>query len=113
LQLLSARFVALTLSTAFFVSGSIFAAPTPEAVGGAEFVKNLTALISSEYIYKTPAEKLFDGAVQGLNTAMKQKKVPLVKLDKIHAKGDFEKAAKEFYSGFLQGRRQAPQAPSG
>ena len=109
MQLLSARFVALTLSTAFFVSGSIFAAPTPEAVGGAEFVKNLTALISSEYIYKTPAEKLFDGAVQGLNTAMKQKKLPLVKLDKIHAKGDFEKAAKEFTQDFYKVAAKHPK----
>jgi carboxyl-terminal processing protease len=113
LQVVSARFVALTLATACLVSGSLLAAPTPEAVGAAEFVKNLTALISSEYIYKTPSEKLFDGAVQGLNTAVKQKKLPAVKLDKIRSKGDFEKAAKEFTQDFYKVAAKHPKLLQG
>ena len=80
------KYVALSLSTALLLSHSALAAPaspSPEAVGGAEFVKNLTALISSEYIYKTPSEKLFDGAVDGLNSAIKAKKLAPLKLAKI------------------------------
>ena len=99
----------MALTTAFFLSQSVLAAPTPEAVGGAEFVKNLTALISSEYIYKMPSETLFEGAVEGLNSAIKQKKLPALKLAKIHSKGDFEKAAKEFTRDFYQVAAKHPK----
>lgn len=109
MQVLASRFVAMSLTTAFFVCGSVFATPTPEAVGGAEFVKNLTAVISSEYIYKTPAEKLFGGAVDGLNQAIKQKKMAPVKLEKIRSRGDFEKAAKEFTQDFYKVAAKHPK----
>lgn len=105
----SFRLLALTAATALWVSGSVLAAPTPEAVGGAEFVKNLTAIISSEYIYKTPAEKLFGGAVDGLQDAVKQKKLPPLKLAKIKSKGDFEKAAQEFTADFYKVAAQHPK----
>lgn len=106
------KYVALSLSTALLLSHSALAAPaspSPEAVGGAEFVKNLTALISSEYIYKTPSEKLFDGAVDGLNSAIKAKKLAPLKLAKIHSKGDFEKAAKEFTADFYKVAAKHPK----
>ncbi len=78
------------------------AAPSPEAVGGAEFVKNLTAIISSEYIYKMPAEKLFGGAQAGLEKALKEKKVKPMALKPISVKGDFEKAAQAFTTDFYR-----------
>jgi carboxyl-terminal processing protease len=110
LQPLSSRFAAVSLTTLLYVSSSAaWAAPTPEAVGGAEFVKNLTALISTEYIYKTPAEKLFGGAVNGLNGALKEKKLPAMKLPKVTAKGDFDKAAKQFTDDFYLVAQKHPK----
>lgn len=109
MQATRSKYVAFTLTTALFLSHSVLAAPSPDAVGGAEFVKNLTALISSEYIYKTPSEKLFDGAVDGLNSAVKAKKLPALKLEKIHSKGDFEKAAKEFTADFYKVAAKHPK----
>lgn len=99
--LLSPKLVTLSVTTALYLGASMaWAAPSPEAVGGAEFVKNLTALISTEYIYKTPSEKLFGGAVTGLNAALKEKKLPPMKLTPVSAKGDFEKASKQFTNDF-------------
>lgn len=101
MRLLTPRLASLTLTSALILSSSMaWAAPTAEAVGGAQFVRDLTALIASEYIYKTPAEKLFGGAVNGLNQALKQKKLPPMKLPPVSAKGDFDKASKQFAQDF-------------
>lgn len=106
----SSRFAAVSLTTLLLVSAhAAWAAPTPEAVGGAEYVKNLTALINTEYIYKTPPETLFAGAVSGLNGALKEKKLPAMKLPQVTAKGDFEKAAKQFANDFYKVAEKHPK----
>lgn len=115
MQLLhSSRLAAFALFTAFSVSAQAAPAPASAAppaavVGGAEFVKNLTALIASEYIYKTPPEKLFDGAINGMEGALKEKKLPAMKLPHVAPKADFDAAAQRFAADFYQVAQKHPR----
>ena len=109
---ISSRFVAVSAATALWCTMQVgWAAPAPssEAVTGAEFVKNLTAIIATEYLYKMPSDTLFNGAVQGLNDALKAKKLPAMKLAKVKPRSDITAAGNAFAEDFYQVAAKYPK----
>lgn len=82
------------------VAGPTWAAPPAEVTSSVELVKNLETLVGNEFIYKTPPTKLYMGAAQGLNEAIKARKKKPVTLKPISDKLDSKAAQSTFIADY-------------
>ncbi len=98
-----------TLVLVLLLAVASWAAPSTQAQNSAELFKNLMTLVSTEFIDAVPPAKLVNGAFEGLNEALKAKKLPPAEFTKVPESATRDDAMKAFTAQYYSLAAKHPE----